>query len=352
MGVAVRSTVPNTMRAVMLRGHGGHEMLDVRDDVPVPSPGDLEVLVRVGAAAVNNTDINTRVGWYATGTDGDGSWSGAALAFPRIQGIDACGTIVVVGPGVAGGRVGERVLVEPGWDDARTGRRVYLGSEVDGAFAEYVVVPTSVAHRIDSDLSDAELASFPCSWSTAENMVQRVGVTAGDRVLVTGASGGVGSAALQLARRRGAHVVAVASTGKHHQVAALADEVLDRSDDLVDKLGRKSVDAVIDVVGGEAWPSLLDLLRPRGRYAVAGAIAGPMVTLDLRMLYLHDLTLIGCTALDPHVFADLVGHIERGEVHPMIAATFPLEEMVAAQQQFETKNHLGKIVVQVASEHP
>jgi NADPH:quinone reductase-like Zn-dependent oxidoreductase len=338
---------PHTMRAVVLRGHGGHEMLEVRDDVPVPVPRDGEVLVRVGASAVNNTDINTRIGWYARGPEAGGGWSGEALAFPRIQGIDACGTIAAAGAGVDTGRVGERVLIETGWDDARTGRRVYLGSEVDGAFAEFVVVPASVAHRIESDLSDGQLASIPCSWSTAENMVQRLAITEGQRVLVTGASGGVGSAALQLVRRRGAQVVAVAAASKHHELSAFADQVVDRSDDLVDRLGRGSIDAVIDVVGGPTWPSLLDVLRPQGRYAVAGAIGGPLVTLDLRTLYLSDLTLIGCTALDPHVFADLVSYVERGEVHPMVAATLPLEQLVAAQRLFESKAHIGKVVVQV-----
>ncbi|MEX0846720.1 MAG: zinc-binding dehydrogenase [Ilumatobacteraceae bacterium] len=336
------------MRAVQLRGHGGDEMLEARDDVAVPSPGAGEVLLRVGASAVNNTDINTRVGWYAKEAGGTGSWSGEAITFPRIQGIDACGTVVVVGDDVSRVRLGERVLVEPGWRDARTGRQVYLGSEVDGAFAEYVVVPAAAAHRIDSDLGDAELASFPCSWSTAENMVQRLGVGSGQRVLVTGASGGVGSAALQLARRRGAHVIAVAGADKHQQLIGLADEVVDRADDLVGRLGAGSVDAVIDVVGGAAWPSLLEVLRPRGRYAVAGAIGGPVVPLDLRTLYLRDLTLIGCTELDEHVFADLVGHIERGEVRPMVAATFALGDLAAAQQRFEAKDHVGKIVVQVA----
>ena len=139
----------------------------------------------------------------------------------------------------------------------------------------------------------------------------------------------------------------MAAASKHGELSAFADEVVDRSDDLVGRLGRGSIDAVIDVVGGPTWPSLLDVLRPRGRYAVAGAIAGPMVTLDLRALYLSDLTLIGCTALDPHVFADLVGYVERGEVHPMVAATLPLEQLVAAQQLFESKAHIGKIVVQV-----
>ena len=331
--------VPTVMRAVLLTGHGDVDRLAVRDDVTVPSPAPGDVLVRVGASAVNNTDVNTRVGWY-TG----GGWTGS-FTFPRIQGIDCCGHVVEVGDGVWAGRVGERVLVEPCWVDAG-GATVFLGSEVDGAFAEYVCVPASAAHRVDSSFTDAELASFPCSWSTAENLLTRSGVGEGERVLVTGASGGVGSAAVQLAAARGARVTAVASTSKHELLRSVgASQVADRDADLVSAFGVDSFDVVIDVVGGDSWPQLLELLRPRGRYAVSGAIAGPMVSLDLRTLYLKDITLFGCTVLDDGVFASLVRTIERGAIRPLVAATFPLERIVDAQTTFLTKSHVGKIVL-------
>lgn len=329
------------MRAVVLRGHGGPEQLDVRDDVPVPSVGDGEVLIEVAAAGVNQTDINTRVGWYE-----GGGWTGS-FVFPRIQGIDACGRVVAVGAGVASSRVGERVVVEPCWTD-RSGRTVFLGSEVDGAFAEYVVVPSSAAHAIESGCSDVELAALPCSWSTAENLLTRAGVSAGERVLVTGASGGVGSSAVQLAVARGAHVIAVASTSKHQAVRSIgAAEVIDRAAVPAEMCGADSVDVVIDVVGGDRWSELLDVLRPRGRYAVSGAIAGAVVALDLRTLYLKDLVLHGCTVLDPGVFAALVRRVERGEVRPVVAATHPLEQIVEAQDRFGAKDHVGKIVLTV-----
>jgi NADPH:quinone reductase-like Zn-dependent oxidoreductase len=331
------------MRAVLLRGHGGYEQLDIVDDATIPVPGSTEVLIRVGAAGVNNTDINTRVGWYA-----GGGWTGS-FTFPRIQGIDACGEIVQVGSNVAVNRVGERVVVEPCWTDA-TGSTVFLGSEVDGAFAEYLVVPAAAAHAIRSDLTDIELASFPCSGSTAENLLTRADVTAADRVLVTGASGGVGSLVVQLAVARGARVTAIAAVTKHADVAALgATEVVDRATPLVERFGPNSFDAVIDVVGGDAWPQLLDVVRPRGRYAVSGAIGGPIVELDLRTLYLKDLQLLGCTTLDRGVFAALAGRIERGEVRPVVSAVFALDDIVAAQQTFESKAHVGKIVLHVGN---
>lgn len=355
------------MRAVLLTGHGGFECLEVRDDVAVPQPSTGEVLVRVAAAGVNNTDINTRIGWYAPdmvttvqlGGDtavptarSDVGWAGDVPTFPRIQGADACGRIVAVGPGVDAARIGERIVVEPVFRNADTeGPSVYFGSEVDGAFAEFTVVPSKHAQRVDCTWTDVELASIPCAYSAAENMLSRTRVGASETVVVTGASGGVGSAAIQLAKRRGARVIAVAAPAKHDEVKAFgADVVLPRDTDLAAALGRRTVDVVIDVVGGSSWSQLLTVLRPRGRYAVSGAIGGPWVEFDLRTLYLNDLTLFGCTVLDPDVFTNLVRYVERGEIRPAVAATFPLGDIVAAQRLFLTKQHVGKIVLTVSSD--
>jgi NADPH:quinone reductase-like Zn-dependent oxidoreductase len=362
-----RPDLPRTMQAVLLTGNGGFDQLVWRDDVPVPAPREGEVLIRIGAAAVNNTDINTRIGWYSKGNRAgttpeaaalgcreahaqDAGWTGAAPQFPRIQGADACGRIVAVGASVDGARVGQRVLVEPvfrlrGSDGAPA--VVYFGSEWDGAFAGFARVPSAHARAIESPLTDAELASFPCAYSAAENMLTRAGVVAGERVLITGASGGVGSAAVQLARRRGARVIALAAPAKAGELEALgAGQVLPRDADLAGTLGIESVDAVLDVAGGPAFPHLLEVLRRGGRYAVAGAIAGPVVELDLRTLYLKDLKLLGCTVLDTEVFANLIGYIERGEIRPLVASVFPLRAIVAAQREFLAKRHTGKIVLQ------
>ena len=360
-------SVPRTMKAVVLTGHGGFERLEYRDDVPVPGLRPDEVLVRIAAAGVNNTDINTRTGWYsravtegttAAGAAGgyaatagaDSGWTGGGFVFPRIQGADACGAIVATGAGVAASRIGERVLVEPVFraPGAEPAAAIYFGSERDGAFAEYAAVPAAHAYRIDSACSDAELASFPCAYSAAENMLTRAGLRAGETVLVTGASGGVGSAAVQLARRRGAEVIAVASAAKAAVVAALgAARVVPRGADLLAALGEESVHVAIDVVGGPPFGQLLSVLRRGGRYAVAGAIGGPLVELDLRTLYLKDLRLLGCTVLEPGVFGNLVGYIERGEIRPVVSATYPLAAIVAAQRDFLEKQHTGKIVLLV-----
>lgn len=228
----------------------------------------------------------------------------------------------------------------------------YFGSECDGGFAEYTVVAARHAHVVESTLSDVELASFPCSYSTAENMLTRTHVGATDVVLVTGASGGVGSAAIQLAKARGARVIAVTSPSKADAVLALgADQIVDRNDDLARVLGKSSVDVVTDLVAGPPWPSLLEVLKPFGRYAVAGAIGGPMVELDVRTLYLKDLSLFGCTVLGSAVFSNLVRRIEAREIKPLVAQTFALDQIREAQTPFETKTHIGKLVIKVAAAH-
>jgi NADPH:quinone reductase-like Zn-dependent oxidoreductase len=356
------------MSAVLLKGYGGFEQLEFRDDVPVPMPRAGEVLIQVAAAGVNNTDINTRTGWYsravtegttadaaafgitvALGDSRDSGWTGAPPSFPRIQGADACGRIVAVGSGVEAARVGERVLIEPvfripGVSDHYGA--AYFGSEIDGAFAQFTRVPAAHAYAIVSPLSDAELASFPCAYSAAENMLTRVNLAAGETVLVTGASGGVGSAAVQLAKRRGATVLAIAGASKAAMVSSLgASRVFERDAGVLAALGRERIDAVVDVVGGGQFTELLEVLRRGGRYAVAGAIAGPVVSLDLRTLYLKDLRLLGCTVLDENIFANLVGYIERNEIKPLVASIHPLSAIVEAQQEFLLKRHTGKIVL-------
>ncbi len=346
-------SLPEKMRGVWLTGHGGLDKLKVRKDIPVPQPTPNDVIIRVGAAGVNNTDINTRIGWYSKGDadSEDASWAGKPLSFPRIQGIDVCGHIAAVGHNINDDRIGEGVVVDPCLTEVNVKvlpQPWFLGSECDGGFAEYVVVASRHAHRIESSLSDVELASFPCSYSTAENMLTKAGVSSGETVLVTGASGGVGSAAVQLIQARGADVIAITSAQKFGQLKALgASKTLTRDERVAATLGENSVDVVVDLVGGENWPELLTILRRGGRYAVAGAIAGAFVELDLRTLYLKDLSLIGCTVLEPQVFPNLVQIIEQQKIKPIVAETYALEEIAKAQEQFLMKQHTGKIVLTI-----
>ena len=345
--------LPSTMRGVVLVGHGDLDQLRWSDNLPVPRPARGDVLIRVRAAGVNNTDINLRTAWYskADGAAEDAGWGGAAVPFPRVQGIDACGHVVAVGDGVDAARIGERVLVEPCLRESggqALPRPWFLGSDCDGAFAQYLVVASRHAHRIDSPLDDAALASFPCSYSTAENMLTRAAVLAGERVLVTGASGGVGSAAVQLARARGADVIAITSADKRDALLALgATRALSREQHLIDTVGRDSIDVVVDLVGGAQWQALLEVLRPGGRLAVSGAVGAPTVPIDIRTVYLKDLTLFGCTVLAPQVFANLIARIETGAVRPLVAQTFALSRIREAQQAFLSRRHVGKIVLTI-----
>ena len=210
----------------------------------------------------------------------------------------------------------------------------------------FMVAFSEESFKIESDWLAAELASIPCAYSTAENLLERSNVRAGEVVLITGASGGVGSAAIQLAKRRGASVVAIASKSKADAVKVIgADEVINREDRLVSSLENESIDVVIDLVAGSDWADLLDVLKRGGRYAAAGAIAGPIVELDIRTLYLKDLTLLGCTVQDSQVFKNLIGYIERNEIKPLVSRTYPLKDIVSAQKDFLAKRYVGKLVL-------
>ena len=172
-------------------------------------------------------------------------------------------------------------------------------------------------------------------------MIQRAGVRSGDRVLVTGASGGAGAASVQLAARRGAHVVAAGLEVEFDEVRSLGAHELVGHDGVLEP---ESCDVVIDNVAGRGFPAALGGRRG-GCLVTSSAIAGPIVDLDVRTLYLRDIRLIGCTAWGEPVFPDLVGYIERGEIRLNVAKTFPLVDIVAAQQEFLRKAHVGKFVL-------
>lgn len=351
------------MRAVLLTGHGGLEKLVYCEDVPVPVPAAGEVLIAVGACSINNTDVNTRTGWYAPsvrgGTEVDATladaspWDQSPMEFPRIQGADIAGRIVGLGAGVAPSRLGERVLVDP-WIVDPTDRfetPVFVGSERDGGYAEYVAVPSVNAHRVNAGLSDVELATFPCAYSTAENMLARAGLDTGEHLLITGASGGVGTGLIQIGAARSARIVAITAAAKIDQARALGAHVAIARDDpnlpkAIESATRGAgVDVWADVVGGGGFPALFSTLRARGRYVTSGAIAGPIVEVDLRTLYLKDITMFGATMQAPEVFPALLRRIESGAIRPIVAATYPLSRTREAQAAFAAKSHVGKIVL-------
>ena len=346
--------LPETMSGVLLTRHGGPEALEWSDTIPVPEPGPGQVLVRVAAAGVNNTDINTRIGWYApevtTSTDAvdadveAGGWGGA-LDFPRIQGGDLCGYVVAVGQGVSmpnGTRVTCPINLPRPTPDAPTAF-IALGSEIDGAFAQFCLMQESDLYDVTaSPLSDTEIAATPCAFGTAENLLTRAGVSDGQHILITGASGGVGLAAVQLARIRGATITAVTAPTKADAVrTAGATHILTRTDTPPEA----TYDAIIDVVGGPGFGALITALKPGGHYAVSGAIAGPIVETDLRALYLSDRTIHGATYQPPQVFARLTQLINTGRIRPLISQTYPLKDIATAQSAFQSKRYPGKLVL-------
>ncbi|MFN4142371.1 alcohol dehydrogenase family protein [Aestuariivirga sp.] len=352
-----------TMKAVVTTGNGGYDKLVYRD-VPVPRPGAGEVLVRVLAAGVNNNEVNTRVGWYSssvtTGTSGaaetgerevrpkaDGGWD-RPTPFPLIQGTDCCGIVVEAGSAEGEALIGRRILIRPCMRTAGFGNleNVWMGSDFDGVFAEFVKAPAAEVFPVACNWSDVELATIPCAYGTAENMLHRAKLAPGETVLITGASGGVGSAAVQLARRRRTRVIAVTSRDKMDAVRELGcDLVVSREHHLAGVLGERSIDLVVDNVAGPDFGQFPKLLRRGGRYVSSGAIGGPIVCFDARDVYLKDLTLIGCTAWDEPVFPHLVSYIERGEIRPLVAGVFPLEKIADAQREFMKKRHLGNFVL-------
>jgi NADPH:quinone reductase-like Zn-dependent oxidoreductase len=358
--VAMRASL---MRAAVTSGFGGPERLEVRDDVPVPEAAAGEVLVEVGACCCNNSDIWLREGAYGREDDPQArsGWLRGVEPprFPLIQGADIVGRVVELGRGVEAGWLGRRVLVDHTLHDAASaepyGIAGIFGSERDGGFAEYATAPVTSLGAIEADgLSDVQVAALgSASFVTAIRMLKRAGLTEGELVVIAGASGGVGTAAVQLAKLRGAEVIALADPGKADAVRDLgADAVVaSRDADLQGAVrsasGGRAIDVAVDVVGGPSFPALLALLRPLGRYVTVGAVAGPVVELDLRTLYLKRLTLLGSTLGTVEDFHELVALINQGALMPAVAGTYALEDIHAAQAAFRDKQAAGNLVIRV-----
>lgn len=341
------SQLPTVMTAAVTMAHGGPDVIQVRTDWPVPRPGSGDAVVRVAAAAVNNTDLWSRRGAYGAPGDSDAvaGWRGVPLDFPRIQGIDIVGSVVEVGSEVDSDLVGRKVLVDPIIAYRQGFPAEIVGSEADGGFAEYHCSSAARLHDVSgSPLSDPQLSCIPTAYGTAMGMINRAQCVAGERVLVTGASGGVGLAAVQLLVARGCDVIAYTSVSKTDLVQRFGPrEVVARGrDDLADV---DEVDAVVDVVGGAEFGAFVDRLRSGGRLVTAGAIAGPVVDFDIRRLYLRNRRLIGSTMHTPDDFEGLADLARAGDVTPVVADMYPLTDIGPAQERFEEKDFVGKLVL-------
>jgi NADPH:quinone reductase-like Zn-dependent oxidoreductase len=350
--------VPQTMSAVLLTAHGGLDKLVYRQDVAVPKPQSGEVLIEVTACGMNNTDVWVREGAYGTEENpaAVSTWrrQGNTLHFPRIQGTDTVGRIVAVGDNVPQSRIGERVMVDfsiYNREDDSLADIDYMGHGRDGGYADYMTLPAENAHTVNTALSDIELATFCCAYLTGEHMLERAALAAGERVLITGASGGVGSGLVQLARARGAIPYALVGPGKEQALLDLgAEAVISRGvTDLVDAVNQATkgapIDVVADLVGGGLFNDLLRILRPEGRYTTAGAIAGPVVSLDLRTMYLKHLQLHGSSQGRRSDMLRVIRYIEEGKLKPLVAGVYRLSNFHQAQSDFMAKKFVGKLVV-------
>ncbi|MCG2582588.1 MAG: zinc-binding dehydrogenase [Marinobacter sp.] len=361
--------IPHTMKAMVLTGHGDIDRLEYQD-VATPRPGPDEVLVQVTATAKNNTDRKAREGLYPTRKGEMTSFQMGGkptLVFPRIQGADIAGRIVAVGEGVDGGRVGERGLLD--FNIYANDRRDinltpdYYGHGADGGYAEYVVLPSDQFHSIPNpELADAEVASMGmCSYQTAMHMLTSANIRAGERVLVTGASGGVGTALIQLCRIMGAIPYALSQQDKADSLLGLgAEAVLDRSDmdTFVDRAkaatGGKPFDAVMDLVGGEMTDVFIDTMifdmNARDTYprlSIAGASGGNISEILWTRIYLYQVQIFGVSHGTREEAEQLMAWIRGGQLKPVLHGAFRLSDLHQAERYFVNRgsNYLGKIVI-------
>ena len=364
------SGIPALMTGIITTGTGGYERLEYLDRLPVPEPGPEEVLVKVLAAGVNNTEMNTRLGWYSAtidvGTNShsevtsddfegikDGGWHNKT-PFPLIQGTDCCGQVVRVGLLANPELLRKRVLVRPCVaviDDKGGPKSCWMGSDFNGSFAQFVVIPQTEVFPISSEWTDEELGVIPCAYGTAENMCIRANVKSGDTVLIPGGSGGVATAAIKLCKLRGATVISITNESKRDYVAEMGADIV--YEGRYGGSGWKSmaadvqnnVNVVIDNVGGEGFLDLINCLKADGSYVCSGAINGPFVSLDLRTMYLRDLKLIGTTTWEKSVFPNLISYIQQGFVVPPRVTVFPLNKIAEAQKLFMAKEYVGKLAL-------
>lgn len=367
--------IPETMAAVQLTGHGGIDQLVYREDVAVPQPQAGEVLVKVTATAKNNTDRKVREGLYPTERDDDiASFQIGAtptLNFPRIQGADVVGRIVATGSGIPESRVGERGLLDFNiYADERRDINLtpdYYGHGRDGGYAEYIAVPSDQFYRIDNpDLADAELAALGmCSYQTALHMLTSAQVQKGEQILITGASGGVGTALIQLCRILGATPHAISSPGKEAALRQLgAESVIDRTrgrlqETVRQATGGRIIDAAMDMVGGETTNQLIGILTERmserrsyPRLSIAGASESNTTQILWTRIYLHQIQLFGVSHGTRTEAEQLINWIRKGSLEPVLHGTFKLSDIHRAEKYFVTRSssYSGKIALVPDSE--
>jgi alcohol dehydrogenase len=332
------------MRALILRRHGGLDDLEVVSDYPVPAAAEGHVLIRVRASSFNYHDVFTMRGM-----------PGIKVPLPVIIGLDMAGEIAEIGPGVAGWKTGDRVLVNP-----LNRKKGLMGEMLNGGMAEYCLVAAEQLVAMPPGVSFEEAASLPVAYGTAHRMlITHDTVKKGERVLVLGASGGVGTGCVILAKLLGAEVIACASSDeKLRRLKALgADEVVDYSKVdwskwAIDKYGkpqRRSYDGGVDVVinftGGETWVPSLRCLKRGGKLLVCGATAGYDPKEDLRYVWSFELKIIGSNSFYDDDLKGLMDLISAGKMKPVIDKVLPLEDAREGLRLIQDRAVIGKVVV-------
>ncbi|MGH7468793.1 MAG: zinc-binding dehydrogenase [Longimicrobiales bacterium] len=339
------------MRAAIFHEQGGPEVIRI-EDVPRPIPGPTEVLLQVHAASLNHLDL-----WVRRGLP-------IETPMPHIGGSDVAGEVVELGSGVTGVEPGARVVVDPSLPCGRctwcgrgetsvcTDYRI-LGEHTQGGFAEFVAVPAANLYRVPPGTDLVRAAAAPLAFLTAWRALHtRARLAPGESVLITGASGGVATAAIQIAKRLNARVFAVTTGANMERVRALgADVVYDREQvDYARALWRdtekRGVDVVLDSVGAATWQANLRCLARLGRLVVYGATTGPMGETDLRLLFWKQVQIIGTTMSTHAEFRAVMDLVFAGQLQPVVDSVMPLEEARAAHQRLEQGAQFGKIVLE------
>ena len=337
------------MKAIRVHKHGGIEVLRI-DEIDVPAIKDDEVLVKIHAASLNHLDL-----WVRKGLPG--------ISLPIILGSDGAGVITALGSKIAKeGKLhsGDEVFLVPfrspepfGSDEELSESYKILGEHLDGTQAEFVNVPYDFVMPKPPTLTWEQTSAFPLAYMTAYHMLtKKVRLEEGQWVLVWGASGGIGSAAVQIAKLYGATVIATSGSQQKSEFAHHlgADYVInyqheDVGKSVLDLTKSKGVDIVFEHVGEKSWPQSLRSLKKGGKIVTCGATTGPRVMLDLRHLYIKHQQIIGSTMGNRQDLSELLSLINQGKIKPVLGASFHYTEIKKAHELLEKNQQMGKIVI-------
>jgi alcohol dehydrogenase len=327
-------SVPATMRAVIIPDHGDAEVLQYTE-VPTPRPGPGHVAVQVRAVALNYLDIFVRRGM-----------PGKRIPLPHISGADVAGVVRAVGPDVDEHLLGTRVLVDPAVGHGA------IGEDLPGGLAEYAVVPAANLIPLPEHIAFEEAACLPIAYGTAWRMlVTRAQVRPGETVFILGASGGVGTAALQIAQLAGARVIAGSGDPvKRERLRALgADETVDTGEGFDQEVwaltGKRGVDVLVNYTGGETLAPSARAMRKGGRMVICGATAGYQALLDLRYVWVRELSILGSDGWTGEELRTVCRLAWEGRIRPVIDRVLPLSQAVEAELALERREVFGKIIL-------